>query len=215
METKNSSATTATAKSHALLCTTRMGPPRREDGIILGILLGSVLAIYLCLEAVTSVISGDPNERHWVRFEKERGKKTQSSWLPRLRHVNCVCSVQVGSLIFNLLGYSTVFLPGYLIIRYVRQSGYLEKGPSKCMDSLVCAILLACLLFSLESTVHRILLYSQTLPPSAGSDLRPGLRGDDRRRHHAGGEAEEGGGGQEVRLLARPHPHRLLLGATG
>ena len=38
---------------------------------------------------------------------------------------------------FNLLGYSTVFLPGYLIIRYVRSSGYLENGPTKCMDYFV------------------------------------------------------------------------------
>ncbi len=45
--------------------------------------------------------------------------------------------MQIESLIFNLLGYSTVFLPGYLIIRYVRESGYLDRGPAKCLEGLI------------------------------------------------------------------------------
>ncbi len=46
-----------------------MSPPRKDDAIVLGILLASILAVYIALEAVTSVISSDPNERHWVENE--------------------------------------------------------------------------------------------------------------------------------------------------
>ena len=41
------------------------------------------------------------------------------------------------SLFLNLLGYATIFLPGYYVIQYVRSSGYLELGPSSCLQPLV------------------------------------------------------------------------------
>jgi len=39
-------------------------------------------------------------------------------------------------LLFNLAGYATIILPGYLLIRYVRQSGYLDKaGDFYCLSN--------------------------------------------------------------------------------
>ncbi len=110
----------------------RMGRPRRDDWAIIGIFLASLFAVYLALGAVTSVIASDPAERHWVRTKKCLLDMIKT----RLTHAYFF-TVQVSSLAFNLLGYSTVFLPGYLIIQYVRKSGYLDQGPPKCMDSLV------------------------------------------------------------------------------
>ena len=34
----------------------------------------------------------------------------------------------VVNLIINLLGYGTVLVPGYFIIKYVRNSGYLDRA---------------------------------------------------------------------------------------
>ena len=41
------------------------------------------------------------------------------------------------SLFLNLLGYATIFLPGYYVIQYVRSSGYLDIGPSSILQPLV------------------------------------------------------------------------------
>jgi len=41
------------------------------------------------------------------------------------------------SLFLNLLGYATIFLPGYYVIQYVRNSGYLDIGPSSILQPLV------------------------------------------------------------------------------
>ena len=41
------------------------------------------------------------------------------------------------SLFLNLLGYATIFLPGYYVIQYVRKSGYLDLGPSSYLSPLV------------------------------------------------------------------------------
>ena len=41
------------------------------------------------------------------------------------------------SLILNLIGYSTIFLPGYYVIQYVRKTNYLESGPSSLLQPLV------------------------------------------------------------------------------
>merc|ERR1719342_1361730 len=41
------------------------------------------------------------------------------------------------SLILNLIGYSTIFLPGYYVIQYVRKTNYLETGPSSLLQPLV------------------------------------------------------------------------------
>jgi len=41
------------------------------------------------------------------------------------------------SLILNLIGYSTVFLPGYYVVQYVRKTNYLETGPSSLLQPIV------------------------------------------------------------------------------
>ena len=41
------------------------------------------------------------------------------------------------SLILNLIGYSTVLLPGYYVIQYVRQSNYLDLGQPSFLQPLV------------------------------------------------------------------------------
>jgi len=41
------------------------------------------------------------------------------------------------SLVLNLIGYSTIFLPGYYVIQYVRKTNYLESGPSSLLQPLV------------------------------------------------------------------------------
>ncbi len=40
-------------------------------------------------------------------------------------------------LFINLLGYSAVFLPGILILNYVKKTNYLEHGPHKCLGPLI------------------------------------------------------------------------------
>ena len=85
-----------------------MPPPQREDFTILGIFLGAILGVYVALEVVTAFVQDDPTDRYWVT-----------------------------SLVFNLLGYSTIFVPGYLVINYVRKSGYLERGAQKCMEPVI------------------------------------------------------------------------------
>ena len=41
------------------------------------------------------------------------------------------------SLLLNLIGYSTVLLPGYYVIQYVRQSNYLDLGQPSFLQPLV------------------------------------------------------------------------------
>jgi len=37
----------------------------------------------------------------------------------------------------NLLGYCPVFLPGIFILKYVKSTGYLERGPNKCLTPII------------------------------------------------------------------------------
>lgn len=41
------------------------------------------------------------------------------------------------SLLLNLIGYATIFVPGYYIIQYVRKTNYLETGPASLLQPLV------------------------------------------------------------------------------
>ena len=43
----------------------------------------------------------------------------------------------LAALVINLLGYATVFLPGYYVIKYVQKTNYLEVGPSSLISPLV------------------------------------------------------------------------------
>jgi adenosine 3'-phospho 5'-phosphosulfate transporter B2 len=40
-------------------------------------------------------------------------------------------------LFINLMGYCAVFLPGLLILNYVKKTGYLDRGPHSCLGPLV------------------------------------------------------------------------------
>ena len=40
-------------------------------------------------------------------------------------------------LFINLLGYSAIFLPGLLILNYVKKTGYLDRGPHTCLGPMV------------------------------------------------------------------------------
>lgn len=82
-----------------------MAPPKPQDLMILGIGLGSFAAIWILVMILESPIS-DIKEHNWI-----------------------------ASLMFNLLSYSAIFLPGFLVLRYVRQTKFLESGPQPKMLS--------------------------------------------------------------------------------
>ncbi|KAK9511526.1 hypothetical protein O3M35_000165 [Rhynocoris fuscipes] len=46
-------------------------------------------------------------------------------------------STWVYRLLLNLIGYSTIFIPGYLIIKYVRISKYLERSGGGCLSRII------------------------------------------------------------------------------
>lgn len=41
------------------------------------------------------------------------------------------------SLVLNLIGYATIFVPGYYVLQYVRKTNYLETGPVSLLQPLV------------------------------------------------------------------------------
>ncbi len=45
-----------------------MMPPRRQDGVILAILVASILAVYAALQIFTSLIASEPSKRNWVSY---------------------------------------------------------------------------------------------------------------------------------------------------
>lgn len=78
----------------------------------------------------------------WIREKKERGRAS-----PRIAYLaTCVC-VYCDDIVLTPFcapigaspspGYATVFLPGYLVIRYVRHTNFLERNGQKCMDGIV------------------------------------------------------------------------------
>lgn len=90
-----------------------MPSPRREDGLLLGLFLGCLVAVYAAFRAFSALAGpeSDFSQRPWVV-----------------------------SLLFNMLGYATVFVPGYAVIRYVRESNFLAAAgtsPPKCLEPLV------------------------------------------------------------------------------
>lgn len=89
-------------------CFRMVVPPKKQDIIILFIILSSILGVYLTLGVVQFIVGTDANARYWL--------------------IN---------LIVNCLGYSTVFLPGYLIIQYVKRTQFLERNGQKCLDGIV------------------------------------------------------------------------------
>ncbi len=43
----------------------------------------------------------------------------------------------VVGLLINFIGYCPVFIPGILILKYIKTTGYLDRGPKKCLTPLI------------------------------------------------------------------------------
>jgi adenosine 3'-phospho 5'-phosphosulfate transporter B2 len=84
-----------------------MASLHRQDGAVLGLGLGSAALLYL-LGAGAQHLLPD---------------RAGLSWLLGLG--------------LNLLGYATILLPGYLVIQYVRRTGYLDSGPLSLLQPIV------------------------------------------------------------------------------
>lgn len=80
--------------------------PKSQDFALLGIILGTGLIMYLVMLIVMGLVPEGLNS-HWTM-----------------------------SLLLNMIGYSIVFLPGYLAIRYVQSTHFMDMGPT-CMQPLV------------------------------------------------------------------------------
>ena len=86
-----------------------MSSPKQPDFAIFGLLFGSIACVYLTLLCLQTVYPlGDSSDRHWLI-----------------------------SLVFNVLGYSTVFLPGYLIFKYVRDTNFRDIQPPTCLRPVI------------------------------------------------------------------------------
>ena len=81
---------------------------RSGDWTILAILCGGSVLIYLINSLAQTFLAAPPGEDQY--------------WLL--------------SLVLNLIGYSTVLLPGYYVIQYIRQSNYLELGQPSFLQPL-------------------------------------------------------------------------------
>ena len=82
-----------------------MTPPKPQDWIILGLAFGSFAAIWMLIFILESPMN-EIKEQYWS-----------------------------ASLFFNLLSYSAIFFPGFLVLRYVAQTNFLESGPQPKMLS--------------------------------------------------------------------------------
>jgi len=74
------------------------------------LVLGTIAVVYIITQVLRSVVDLKGDTAILSSFE--------GSWLFRL----CL----------NILGYATIFVPGFLIFKYVKKSNYLERtGKSK------------------------------------------------------------------------------------
>jgi hypothetical protein len=76
---------------------------KSQDLVIIGIAFGSFLGLYLLVELLEYPFD-DLNHVHWTL-----------------------------SLLLNLLSYSAIIVPGYLILRYVKQVNYLELSQNNVL----------------------------------------------------------------------------------
>jgi len=84
----------------------RMNPPRPQDWTVLALGIGSFLAICVTVSLLDAPMKD---------LKKE-------SWF--------------ASLIYNLISYSAIFLPGFLILKYVTKTQFLETGPKLLTSSV-------------------------------------------------------------------------------
>lgn len=86
-----------------------MATTQKQDGVIILLALGTAAGIFLLSNLLQIWLAPSPGEA-----------------LPWMI-----------ALFLNLIGYSTVLLPGYLVIQYVRQTNYLEKASLSLLQPLV------------------------------------------------------------------------------
>ena len=82
--------------------------PRVQDLIIISISSIYFLLVYLTLWSIRDVLDASGNERHWTL-----------------------------GLFINLLGYAAIFVPGILILNFVKKSNYLEGRPHNFLRPLI------------------------------------------------------------------------------
>lgn len=77
-----------------------MSPPKYQDWVILSILAGGGTVLFLISTLAQHLLAPSPGETiFWIL-----------------------------SLLLNMIGYATIIVPGFLVIKYVRESGYLDSS---------------------------------------------------------------------------------------
>jgi len=84
-------------------------PLKSADWVILSIISVGSIAIYLLSTLAQYVLAPPPGETLF--------------WLL--------------SLLLNLIGYATIFVPGYYVMQYVRKTSYLETGPASLLQPII------------------------------------------------------------------------------
>eukprot|EP00092_Neocalanus_flemingeri_P107816 GFUD01138386.1.p1 GENE.GFUD01138386.1~~GFUD01138386.1.p1 ORF type:complete len:506 (+),score=138.74 GFUD01138386.1:120-1637(+) len=93
----------------SLLNTMALPPFKSADWVILSIISVGTIVLYLASTLAQSLLAPPPGESLF--------------WLL--------------SLLLNMIGYATIFVPGYYVIKYVRKTNYLETGPASLLQPLV------------------------------------------------------------------------------
>jgi len=84
-------------------------PPKAQDWVIVSILGGGAVILYLMSTVAQIILAPPPGQPMF--------------WL--------------SSLVINLFGYASIFIPGYLVIEYVRKTGYLERVNHSMLEPFV------------------------------------------------------------------------------
>ena len=86
-----------------------MGSIQRQDWPLIGLSLGSMALLYLVSLGLGLALAPEPG--------------TSLPWIL--------------ALMLNSIGYATILLPGYLVVQYVRRSGYLDSPSLSLLQPLV------------------------------------------------------------------------------
>lgn len=85
-----------------------MQPPKPQDWTVFGLAGSSFLAIFVTVALLDTPLK-TIKEQNWV-----------------------------ASLVFNLVSYSAIFVPGLLVLKYVTKTNFLESGPQpKCLGPAI------------------------------------------------------------------------------
>ena len=86
-----------------------MGSIQRQDWPLIGLGFGSMALLYLVSLGLGLALAPDPG--------------TSLPWIL--------------ALMLNCIGYATILLPGYLVVQYVRKTGYLDSPSLSLLQPLV------------------------------------------------------------------------------